>query len=103
MTAMSARLRSANQVGSKISQSRRVARWSREQFDAIAERSQFADHLAGPHLLCLHADRGAAFFVPNALVRSLPDQTTQPMGDGTDSLRVSKARDKPAVHDRKGR
>jgi hypothetical protein len=36
-------------------------------------------------------------------VQNLPDQTTEPVGDGTDGLRVSKARDEPAVHDRKDR
>src|SRR4051812_12203155 len=70
---------------------------------SLAERSQFADHLARAHLLGLHADRGAAFFVANALVQNLPDQTTEPVGDGTDGLRVSKTRDEPAVHDRKDR
>ena len=40
---------------------------------------------------------------PNALVQNLPDQTTEPVGDGTDGLRVSKARDEPAVDDRKDR
>ena len=71
----------------------------REQFDAIAESSQFADHLARPHLLRLRADGWAAFFVPNALVQDLPNQTTEPVGDGTDGLRVSEARDEPAIHD----
>ena len=71
----------------------------REQFDAIAERSQFADHLARPHLLSLRADRWAAFFVPNALVQNLPNQTTEPVGDRADGLGVSKAWDEPTIHD----
>ena len=69
----------------------------------ITERSQFADHLTRPHFLCLHADGRTAFFVPNALVQNLPDQTTEPMGDGPDGLSVSQARDEPAVHDRENR
>src|SRR5262249_782060 len=60
---------------------------------------QFADHLARPHLLRLHGDGWAAFFVANALVQNLPDQTTEPVGDGTDRLGVSKTRDEPAIHD----
>jgi hypothetical protein len=57
----------------------------------IAESSQFADHLAGPHLPRLRADRWAALLVPNALVQNLPNQTTESVGDGTDGLRVAKA------------
>jgi hypothetical protein len=45
---------------------------------------QFADHLARPHLLCLHADRRAPFFVPNPLVQNLPDQTTAAVRDRAD-------------------
>ena len=40
--------------------------------------------------LRFHADRWTAFFVPKALLQNLPDQTTEPVGDGTDRLRVSK-------------
>jgi hypothetical protein len=39
------------------------------------------------------------FFVRNALVQNLPDQTTEPVDDGPDGLSVSKARDEPAIHD----
>ena len=61
---------------------------SREKFDAIAETSQFADHLARAHFLRLRADRRPAFLVPYALVQDLPDQSTQPVSDGTDRLRM---------------
>ena len=57
-----------------LSRSCRTARWSREQFDAIAEASQFADHLARSHLLRLGADGRSAFLVAHALVKDLPDQ-----------------------------
>jgi hypothetical protein len=43
----------------------------------VAETSQFADHLASPHFLRLGTDRRPA------LVQDLPDQSTQPVGDGT--------------------
>jgi hypothetical protein len=71
-----------------LSRSRRVARWSRRQFDAIAETSQFADHLARSHLFGLFADGWPAFLVPDALVENLPDQPAQPVGDGADRLGV---------------
>ena len=40
----------------------------------IAERSQFADHLAGTHLLCLFADGRSPFLVPHTLVQDLPTE-----------------------------
>jgi hypothetical protein len=52
----------------------------------IAETSQFADHLARPHLLRSFVDGWAAFLVPNAFVEDLPNQTTQPVGDCADRL-----------------
>ena len=65
-----------------------AGRARREQFDAVAETSQFADHLACPHLLRLGADGRPAFFVAHALMQDLPDQSTQPVGDGADGLRM---------------
>jgi len=58
----------------------------------IAETSQFADHLARPHLLRFFADGWPAFLIANALVKSLPNQTTQPVGDGANGLRMPEAR-----------
>jgi hypothetical protein len=55
----------------------------------VTERSQFTDHLARPHFLRLHADGGTAFFVTNALVQNLPDQTTEPVGDPANGLGVA--------------
>ena len=80
-------------------QSRWVARWSWEKFDAMAEPSQFANHGASADLLGLHADGGPAFFVAHALVQDLPDQSTQPVGDRADRLGMSEARDDPKVHE----
>src|SRR5262245_21014306 len=54
-------LRCADEPGSKISGSCQGARWSWKKLDAIAETSQFADHLARPHLLRLFADGRPAF------------------------------------------
>jgi hypothetical protein len=59
-----------------------------EQFDAVAERSQFADHLARSYLPRLFADGRPAFLA------------TESVGDRTDSLGVAEARDEPAIHDR---
>ena len=52
-----------------LSRSCRAARWSREKFDAIAEASQFADHLARSHLLRLRAD-GRARVLRSARARA---------------------------------
>jgi hypothetical protein len=68
----------------------------------IAETSQFPDHLARAHFLRLCADRWSAF-VRNALVKNLPDQPTEAVGDGADRFRVSKTRDKPSMDDREDR
>src|SRR4051812_42101830 len=86
--------------GRKSLRSRRVARWRRDQFDVVAERPQLADHLARPHLLRLHTDRWATFFVPNALVQNLPDQTTESVSDRANRLGVAEARDEATIHDR---
>ena len=45
----------------------------------------------------LFADGRSAFLVPDALVQNLPDQTTQPMGNGPDGLRVPEARHQTSV------
>jgi hypothetical protein len=59
----------------------------------IAETSQFADHLARPHLLRLFADGWSAFLVPKALVQDLPNETTEPVSDGANRLGVPEAWD----------
>ena len=82
-----------------LSRSCRAARWIWDRFDAIAETSQFTDHLARAHLLRLFTDGGAAFFIADALVEQLPNQTAQAMGDGADRLGVAEARDQATVHD----
>ena len=84
--------RLTDEPGSKISRSCPAARYSREKFDAVAETSQFADHLARPHFLRLCADGWSAFLVANALVKNLPDKTTQPVGDGANGLASCTAR-----------
>ena len=44
-------------------------------------------------------DRRPALLIPNALVKNLPNQTTEPVGDGTDGLGVSEARNESTVDD----
>src|SRR5216110_3563305 len=80
-----------------LSRSCRSARWSREQFDAIPKASQFADHLARSHLLRLFADGRPTFLVPHALVKNLPNEATESVGDRTNGLGVAEARDEPAI------
>jgi hypothetical protein len=52
-------------------------------------------------LLRLNFYRRLLFFVPNALVKNLPDQTTEAVGDRTDGLRVPEARDEVAIDEAK--
>ena len=66
--------------GRKSSRSCRAAQWSREKFNAIAETSQFADHLACSPLLRLRADGRPAFLVSHALVKNLPNEATEQEG-----------------------
>jgi hypothetical protein len=77
-----------------LSRSCRAAQWSREKFDAIAETSQFADDLARSYLLRLFANGRAALLVPHPLMKNLPSEATDSVGDRTDSLGVAEARDK---------
>src|SRR4029077_18878377 len=58
-----------------------------------------ADHLACAHLRCLDADRWPALLISNALVKDLPDQPTEPVGNSADRLSMAEARAQPAVHD----
>jgi hypothetical protein len=69
----------------------------------IAETAQFADHLARSHLLRFFADGWSAFLIANALVKNLRNQTTQPVGDGANGLRMPEARDESSIHDREDR
>ena len=56
--------------------SRRRSGW---QLDQVTEASEFADHLARPHLLRFFADGWSAFLVLNAFVQDLPNQSTEPV------------------------
>ena len=68
-------------------------------FDPIAEVSELPDHLPSAQLLRSFGDRWAAFFVTDSLVQDQPDQSALSMGDGSDGLIVSQARDRAAIHD----
>jgi hypothetical protein len=50
-------------------------------------------------LLGLFVDSRTAFFVPNPLVKHLPDQPTESMGDRADGLCVPESRNEPSIHD----
>jgi hypothetical protein len=63
-------------------------RWS--EADAVAEASEFPDHLGR-----------ATFVIHDAVVQNLPDQTTEPMGDRANGLRVPQADHEPSIHDLK--
>jgi len=68
-------------------------------FDSIAEASELPDHLPSAQLLRSFGDRWAAFLVTDSLVQDQPDQSTLSMGNGSDGLIVSQARDRAAIHD----
>src|SRR6266851_8133424 len=62
-------------------------------FDPIAESSELPKHLRSAELLRSFGDRWAPFFVTDSLVQDQPNQPALSMGDGSDSLIVSQARD----------
>src|SRR5216683_1943211 len=62
-------------------------------FDPIAESSELPKHLRSAELLRSFGDRWAPFFVTDSLVQDQPNQPALSMGDGSDSLIVSRARD----------
>src|SRR5713101_3808790 len=82
-------------AGSKI----RLSCWSSYRFHSIAEAAKFPNHsISAPASgLCVHC--GASFFVTHTLVQNDPNQTTKPMGNGTDGLIVSQARHKSGIDD----
>src|SRR5262249_13756280 len=86
-----------------LSRSSWVAGRSLEKFDAVAEGSQFADHLARASFLRLCTDDEPAFLVAHAFVENLPDQTAQAVSNGADRLGMSEARDDTAIHHGKDR
>jgi len=85
-------------------QGRKSLRWRLaglgiRRFDPISELSKLPDHLPSAQLLRSFAYRGAAFFVMNSLVQDQPDQSALSMGNGSDGLIVSQARNGTVIHD----
>src|SRR5208283_382102 len=72
--------------------------WIR-RLDPIAEAAQLPDHFRRAPLLGLFGNRRASFFVTDSLVQDQPDQPTLSMGNGSDGLIVSQARDGAAIYD----
>ena len=70
----------------------------RGRVDAIAEISEFADHLGGASLRSLFGDGGAPFLVGHAFVQNLPDEPAEPVGNRANGLRVTEAHDKATIH-----
>jgi hypothetical protein len=74
--------------------------WFRNRwFDSIPQVSELPDHLPGAQLLRSFAEPGAAFFVTHSLMQDQRDQATLSMGNGSDCLIMSQARDRPAIYD----
>ena len=75
-----------------------LARLRIRWFDVIAEASQLPNHSPSTQLLRSLGDRWATFLVTDSLVQDQPDEPTLPMGNGSDGLIVSQARDGAAIH-----
>ena len=67
-------------------------------FDAVAEAPELPDHSGSALLLRSFGDGWAAFLVADSLVQDQPDQPTLPMGNGSNGLIMSQARDRAAIH-----
>jgi hypothetical protein len=61
--------------------------------------SQFADRPARAYFLRVCADGRPAFLRANGLVKNLPNQTTEPVGDCIHGLAVLETQDEPAIDD----
>jgi hypothetical protein len=89
------------QPGSKVrveSQGRRslCLYWTRALrgwVDPVAEVSELSDHSGSPLLLRPFGDRWAMFLVTHSLVQDQPDEATLSMGNRSDGLIMSEARD----------
>ena len=67
--------------------------------DVIAEAPELPNHSPRTQLLGSLGDRWATFLVTDSSVEDQPDEPTVPMGNGSDGLIVSPARDRVARHD----
>jgi len=67
-------------------------------FDPIAEASELPEHSGSAPLLRLFGDSWASFFVTDSPVQDQPDQPTLSVGNRTDGLVMSQARDRAAIH-----
>lgn len=61
-------------------------------FDSVSQVAQCADHASGASLLRVFVHRWAALFIVDALMKDLPDQATEPVGDHRNRVVVSQAR-----------
>ncbi|SRR6266436_2994113 len=67
-------------------------------FDPVAEVSELADHSGSALLFRSFVDRWAAFLVTDSPVQDQPDQSTLSMGNRSNGLIMSQARDRAAIH-----
>jgi hypothetical protein len=72
--------------------------WNVRWFDPIAETSELPNHSPSAQLLRSFGHGWAAFLVTESLVQDQPDEPTLPMGNGSDGLIVTQARDGAAIH-----
>jgi hypothetical protein len=63
-----------------------TSRWGAHRFDTISEASELFDHLCCPCCSGLLAHSRAALFVAHALMKDLPDEAGQTMGNRPDGF-----------------
>ena len=65
----------------------------------VAKAAKFTKHLGGATVCPRLVDRWAAFFVGNIVVQDLPHQSTEPMCDHADRLRMAEPDDESPVEE----
>ena len=66
-------------------------------FNTVAERSKFANHLGGALLPPPLGDGRPPFLIGHALVQDLPDEATEAMSNRADRYGMPEARDQSTV------
>src|SRR5215510_5254164 len=75
-----------------LSPSQRNACLVRLGFNAVAETTQFSNHLSGPAFRLCTTHSGTAFFITDSLMENHPDETTQTVCNGSNCLSMAEAR-----------
>ena len=71
------------------------------ELDAITESAELSDHARRPVSCGAVIERRTVFFIASPVVQDLPDQSTQPVSDEPNRLRVAQARDMATIEELK--